>query len=661
MTAREPDDAASIRAIEPAEEPSSGFAQASMLRRLEAQCVVAQTLGRNRQGQWKELHRSGRAAAGRLVAADEDRSVGEVSQLLAWMADADRATAGAAIHYVLASGSAWRGQTRLSTGDAALIQVDVEIHPEPPAGEWILCTLIAREAGGPPQAASAIDAYRERVSVVQAAVELGFIEFDADTRTVHLDEAAAALHGIDSPTAVAMTLEDWAALIVDADQLRAHAFLQSAIAPGETERLTVRIAQSDPKKPRLLALALKALPQTNRRVGACRDVTRERSLEALRRQKLSAERASAAKSEFMSHVSHELRTPLNAILGFAQLMEMDQDSPLSGEHRQRLEMVQHSGRRLLGLIDQLLQITKIERGTKRLQARPVNVHALVRHCVEALDLMALERDIRIVIDVERPDTSAVRADPVALEQVVLNLVSNAIKYNRDHGRVRIIYRAGEVGELVVDDTGKGMSESQLGRMFEPFDRLDAEATAVPGTGLGLVITKQLVEAMGGKLHVWSRLGQGSLFKVELPVAADSRDDTNAQQLDLPSQWDTGREYVVLYIEDDEVNVVLMEQLFATQPEWRLHCASTGAEGIAAAARYQPKVIMLDMNLPDMPGVEVFKRLQAHRHTRDIPCVAVSADAMPKQIALVESLGFEDYWTKPLDLPATIAKLKQLLV
>ena len=363
----------------------------------------------------------------------------------------------------------------------------------------------------------------------------------------------------------------------------------------------------------------------------------------------------------MSHVSHELRTPLNAILGFAQLMAMDQTHPLNKSHQERLEMVQHSGRRLLGLIDQLLQITKIEQGKKDLRAKPVNVRQVVRRCVEALELMARERDVQILTEIEHPEWASVRADPDALEQVMSNLLSNAIKYNRDHGRVRISFRATDVGELVIDDTGNGLSESQLGRMFAPFERLDAEKSPIPGTGLGLVITKRLVEAMGGRLNVWSQLGRGSRFKVELPLARGARDQGGyTQPLDFPSQWDTGREYSVLYIEDDEVNVVLMEQLFATQPDWRLECATTGVQGLTAAVRHRPHVILLDMNLPDMSGIDVFRRLRGDPRTSDIPCVAVSADALPAHVQRVHNLGFEDYWTKPLDLPATVQKLKRLL-
>jgi CheY-like chemotaxis protein len=363
----------------------------------------------------------------------------------------------------------------------------------------------------------------------------------------------------------------------------------------------------------------------------------------------------------MSQVSHELRTPLNAILGFAQLMAMDHARPLDAAHQERLQMIQHSGRRLLGLIDQLLQVTQIEQGKRALRAKSVNVHALVKRCIDALQIMALERGVDIEVDVERPERSAVRADPDALEQVLANLLSNAIKYNREHGRVRIGFRACEAGELSVEDTGKGLSESQLGRLFEPFNRLDAAKSPVPGTGLGLVITKQLVETMGGRLEVRSKLGEGSRFAVLLPLARRSREPSGGTlPLEFPSQWDSGREYSVLYIEDDEVNQVLMEQVFSTQADWRLHCASSGTEGLTAAVRQRPDVILLDINLPDMPGVEVFQRLKADPRTSQIPCVAVSADALPSQVSRLHALGFEDYWTKPLDVPVTIGKLKRLL-
>ena len=502
---------------------------------------------------------------------------------------------------------------------------------------------------------------RERMAIVEAVSELGVIEYEALTQLLHLDAGAAALHGSIDPNAGPVTLESWVALLAEEDQLRAHTLLRSGVPASQTERMTVRLPGPDPKKPRLLELSLRAAPRGQRLIGTCRDVTRERSLEALRRQKAAAERANQAKSEFMSQVSHELRTPLNAILGFAQLMAMDSMHPLPAVQNQRLQMVQHSGRRLLGLIDQLLQIGRIEQGRRSLRPRPVNVFVIARRCVDALRVMAAERGIDIELDIERSERAAVRADPQALEQVLTNLLSNAIKYNRDHGRVRVGFLVGEMGELTVEDTGKGLSESQIGRLFEPFNRLDAEKSLVPGTGLGLVITKQLVEAMGGSLRVRSQVDHGSRFSVLLPLARRARGTaTEALPLDFPSQWDTGREYRVLYIEDDEVNQVLMEQVFTTQPDWTLHCASNGTEGLTAAVRQRPDVILLDMNLPDMPGTEVFRRLKSDPRTSDIPCVAVSADALPEQVQRVQSLGFDDYWTKPLDLPTSIAKLKSLL-
>ncbi|MFN3629780.1 MAG: ATP-binding protein [Casimicrobiaceae bacterium] len=501
----------------------------------------------------------------------------------------------------------------------------------------------------------------ERLLVVEAALDMGIITYHATTGILSFDEAAAALHGIQHGRACSAPLDHWLSWLLPDDQQVAKTLLTGGVASGITARMTVRLPGPDLKKPRLLELSLRSFGSSGELVGACRDVTRERSAETLRRQKLAAERASHAKSEFMSHISHELRTPLNAILGFAQLMAMDTEHPLPHAHRERLERVQHSGKRLLCLIDQVLQITKIERGKFQLHLKATNVRSVVKHCVDTLELAASARGIDISVDIERPELSSVRADPLALEQIVTNLLSNAIKYNRDAGKVRISYRAGSMGELIVDDTGNGLTEAQLGRMFEPFDRLDADKSMIPGTGLGLVITKQLIEAMAGKLEVRSQLGAGSRFRVRLPLARGSREECSTNlPLGFPPQSRNGVNYSVLYIEDDEVNVVLLEQLFTTQPEWRIECAYTAVDGITAAVRTRPDLILLDMNLPDIPGSEVFRRLQSDQRTRHIPCIAVSADALPARITQMLELGFKDYWTKPLDLTATVEKLKKVL-
>jgi CheY-like chemotaxis protein/nitrogen-specific signal transduction histidine kinase len=388
--------------------------------------------------------------------------------------------------------------------------------------------------------------------------------------------------------------------------------------------------------------------------------TEAQNIEEVRRQRIAAERASLAKSEFMSQVSHELRTPLNAILGFAQLMAMDNVEPLVGKQQERLQILHQSGLRLLSLVDQLLQIGKIEQGKVSLRPRAVNVYALARRCVDALAPMASERDVAIEIDVVGAETAAVRADSNALEQVLVNLLSNAIKYNRHGGRVTLRYRAEDGGEITVEDTGPGLTASQMARLFEPFNRLNAARGNVQGTGLGLVISRQLVESMGGTMQVWSEVGVGSRFRVTVPRARSTRaKDTATLPLDMPSQWSSAEQFRVLYIEDDEVNLVLMDQLFAAQPDWSLAVAMTGAAGLTEAVRQRPDVILLDLTLPDMNGQEVLQRLRLDRRTHDIPVVAVSADAMPAKVRRCRGLGFEDYWTKPLDLLATVSKVKLL--
>jgi signal transduction histidine kinase len=629
-----------------------------VMRRLLARCHLVQVVERTQEARWQELHRAVRDGAGAMRPAR--RPAEGAHPPLDWVAEQDLERVAGALDRIAAEGGAWRGVVRTAKAPAEPLSLDVEIHREP-GSAWQRCSIIATDLGAPVPMSLPREDLREQLSLVEAALELGIIEYDLHEDVLRLDAAALALFGLARGNGQSIGLAPWLALLVEDDRPAARRLLSRSIPAGQTERVTVRLAPAETKQSRQIELSLRTAAGGRSVVAACRDVTRERSLEELRRKKLAAERASQAKSEFMSHVSHELRTPLNAILGFAQLMTMDPDHPLAQAHVERLEMVQHSGQRLLGLIDQLLQITKIERGKQTLRIKSVNVRQLVKHCVDALQIAAAERGIEISVDIERPELSSVRADADALEQAVTNLLSNAIKYNRDHGRVRITFRAGEMGELTVDDTGKGLSESQLGRMFEPFDRLDADRSLVPGTGLGLVITKQLVEAMGGTLRVWSEVGKGSRFKIDLPLARRSRHTApNSLPLEFPSQWDAAREHSVLYIEDDEVNVVLMEQLFRTQPAWRLRCAATGVEGLTEAVRQRPDVILLDMNLPDMSGIDVFKRLRADPRTSDIRCVAVSADAVPVHISRVHALGFDDYWTKPLDLKATVGKLKRML-
>lgn len=492
------------------------------------------------------------------------------------------------------------------------------------------------------------------------AAGLAVAEFDPAAGAVLLDSACCDQFGIERRSAT-LTHSQWLDLFEPSDRLILATAMGTELDDEATEHLLIQARRSAEGPIATLDASLRRLRGSNRLIIVLRDVTSELSQQEMRHQKLAAERANQAKTDFMAQVSHELRTPLNAILGFAQMMATDVNHPLHPAQRERLEVLLNSGGRLLGLIDQLLQIGRIEHRGKALERIPIAVRDAITHCVNELHPMAMERDISVELDIGTTARSAVLADSAALAQVLSNLVSNAIKYNRPGGRVRIRYREQLDGELTVDDTGPGMSDSELGHLFEPFNRLSATTSKVHGTGLGLVITRELVQAMGGRLEVWSEKGRGSRFRVHLPLAAESpasHHPANAEP--VPSRWDTGERACVLYIEDDEVNALLMQQIFDTQPDWELIVETTGARGVDVAIHRLPAVILLDMNLPDMRGDEILKALKGHPATKGIPCVAVSADAMPEHVRRALDQGAHDYWTKPLDLRKTIGMLKKLL-
>jgi signal transduction histidine kinase/ActR/RegA family two-component response regulator len=505
------------------------------------------------------------------------------------------------------------------------------------------------------------DEVRHRLALWQSATEaadIGVLDIHLASGSLRLDAVACRLHGLDA-SPVPLSLESWLDSVAAADRPTARAMLVAPAAPGERMRQTLAFSAAGSPGVRTLEFILRSSPDAQRLIGTCVDVTRQSNAAAPRRDVSDTDKIPGDQPSFLSRVSHELRTPLNGILGFAQLMALDQAHPLAPAQSQRLEIVRHSGARLLSLIDQLLGVSRIEPGRLRLRGRPIDLRLLIERC--AVDIMPLAQQRGIDLRVEIPLTApAVRADPEALEQVVASLLSNAIKYNRPRGRVRIRFEAADhTGVLIVDDTGTGMSAAQLEKLFGSPHRFGADSADTAGSGLGLVVARKLVRAMGGEIEALSQVARGSRFTVSLPLAKSDvlRVAQSAAAPDMPSLWDAAAQPVVMYVEHDDVNAALMRQIFGTQPNWRLLSAGSGPEALQLARQHELSLILLDLNLPGMSGFEVRERLKSDPHTREVRCIAFSADVSPQQIEHALARGFDDYWTKPADVAVLVAKLK----
>lgn len=360
-----------------------------------------------------------------------------------------------------------------------------------------------------------------------------------------------------------------------------------------------------------------------------------------------AEQANRAKSEFLSRMSHELRTPLNAVLGFAQILELDD---LSSDQRDSLAQIRKGGQHLLQLINEVLDISRIEAGQLAISTEPVAIADVVNEVCNLLRPMSEDREIEINIVSEWTDGRMVIADRQRVRQILLNLVSNAIKYNRFAGRVNISYSiSGEFVKITVEDTGPGIAKDQVELVFAPFERLGAEASDVEGTGIGLTLSRHLAEAMGGSIELQSSPA-GSSFTLTLPYGGIQ---TVSDSLDLPrvsnSSLSLMTQVNVLYVEDNISNVQLMERALSTQDFINLIVASNGSAAIDFAQRESPDLIFLDLHLPDIGGDDVLVRLRSSMATKDIPIVVLSADATEAQIPRLKALGATDYLTKPIDI------------
>jgi len=382
-------------------------------------------------------------------------------------------------------------------------------------------------------------------------------------------------------------------------------------------------------------------------IGTDNSVRKQVELE-LNKAMAVAEKANLAKSDFLSSMSHELRTPLSAILGFAQLMESGTPSPTISQKRS-IDQILKAGWYLLELINEILDLALIESGKLPISLEPISLAEVVRECQTMIEPQARKCDIGMIFcQFEMP--YFVKADRTRVKQVLINLLSNAIKYNKVGGTVVVDCIASTPGRvrISVKDTGEGLAPDKLTQLFQPFNRLGKETGIEEGTGIGLMVSKRLVELMQGEIGVESTVGVGSVFWIELNLTAaphpTAAELTAAAQAQIHAD---GRLRTLLYVEDNPANLMLVEDLMARRPDIRLLSARDGHHGIEMARTSRPDVILMDINLPGISGIQALKILRVDPATAHIPVVALSANAIPRDIERGLEAGFFRYLTKPI--------------
>jgi PAS domain S-box-containing protein len=411
--------------------------------------------------------------------------------------------------------------------------------------------------------------------------------------------------------------------------------------------------------------------------GHVADVTDRLAMEVAVADQATTDRMHEARSEFLARVSHELRTPLNGILGFTQLLANDKADNLSPEQRDRLEVVMSSGRHLLTLVNEVLEVTTIQSTQLRIALKSLELAPMLAHAVHSVQAMA--QAVRVhVLAVDCPPGLRVQTNKQRLNQVLVNLLTNAVKYNRSGGTVRTSAQAHDQGvQVTVSDTGLGMTQQQLAELFQPFNRLGAENTAVAGNGLGLVITKELLSRLNATLGVNSKPGEGSNFCITLPAAQVPLTDAamqavqskhaGANQAQENAAAKTAAKTVkpqttvtVLYVEDDEVNATLMRAILGMRPHVRLLLARDCASAMRKVQQQVPDLLLLDMHLPDGNGIDLLTSVRRVPGMQTVPAIMVSAGARDDDVLQARSSGFMGYWTKPLDVKKTLRELDAIL-
>jgi len=383
-----------------------------------------------------------------------------------------------------------------------------------------------------------------------------------------------------------------------------------------------------------------------------KDISRRKKAEKdLIEAKEEAEKASRAKSLFLARMSHELRTPMNAILGFGQILEMEMDGSLTPNQKENVSRILEAGEHLLALINEVLDLSRVESGNLDLHLDDVDARSIIDELVPMVQPLADELKVKIFTPGERE--VYVKADTLRLKQVLINLVSNGIKFNRPGGSVTLEFERPQPGRLGirVSDTGKGIPAEDRLKIFQPFNRLEMEGGSIEGLGIGLNITKNLVELMQGRIEVESTPGKGTCFKIifregEKP---ETRLGPGKREFFSSTGPEKDRKFTLLYIEDNPANIELVRQTLERRTDVKLVSAPDAKTGLKIARKQHPQLILMDIHLPGMSGLEAFQELKKHKVTQSIPVIVLSADAMSQDIQRAIDMGFHSYLTKPLDL------------
>ncbi|WP_346728213.1 CHASE domain-containing protein [Rubrivivax gelatinosus] len=489
---------------------------------------------------------------------------------------------------------------------------------------------------------------QDRLRGILDNVPIGVMFIDLDGRLVETNPRLCSMLGRSAEELVQCSLGD----ISHPDEQAAdrQALEELRAGQAQTVRRQTRLLRADGQvlhARTLFTLLRDAAGQPWRLAGVAEDITEHRRLEESERALHRAEAANRAKTEFLSRMSHELRTPLNAMIGFAQLLGLDRDPPLAPHQREWATQMLRAGWHLLAMINDTLDLARLETGSVQLDLRPLDLRNAVGASIEMV-ATAAER-MGVTLDAEiAPEALAVLADDTRFKQVLTNLLSNAVKYNRPGGTV--VVESASAGEqqvlLRVRDTGLGMTPEQVAGLFQPYNRLGREQSGIEGTGIGLVISRRLAELMGGTLEGASTAGQGSVFTLTLPRAELA---ATAPASTISSPLEPYAKRRVHYIEDNETNVEVMRGVLAQRPQIALEVSMMGLDGLAAVRQRRPHLILLDMHLPDISGLELLRHLKQDRDVADIPVIVVSADATTARMEEALTLGAAQYITKPLDV------------